>query len=259
MKNLIKIGFSIILLLLFTSFLMDSSSLKIDSNNILSNKEIVNLNTTKDCLYYWGTISDIVQALGAIVLTVSVIIGLFGLRKQNRQRDDEVNSLKNQTEELSVQNNLIKENNKNLENIFLSFKNILLKDSKENYEILVLFEKQKRLNDIKPYFISHGGSTSGNVNVKHNLKNVGKRASNVHIEIICPDPKYRFLENKMSFVDNGGIFIFEYYNESRVFDKEIKLHLLFFDMDDNEYYQEITTYDIRRFIIKSPQLKKQNL
>ena len=218
---------------------------------------------------YFVNVSVIIQTILTFIITILTVIALCyarrawkGLRKEERDRQEQINNLviiaeqtKAQTETLEETLGIHKKQIDLIEKLLENKENINIKDD------LKEVEKQIRRNSIKPRFVadSFGCSTFG---YHYHFINKGKRAYDIQTNILKKPndiiplefPKDEILDNdkKITIVFRNADNVNNFAN---LMNKKIKLQIIYQDEDENKYEQIIDIGGQSRSISK-PELIK---
>ena len=222
-----------------------------------------------------ASITDWIQAIGVLLGVPSVVWGVVSLFKKDKEQERKIASLENiareqndiviqlkaqadqmilQSEYQRYQSSLMLDSNKLLEkqleiqtNAFLHEKNI--------EEQKIALEEKKRLNEIKPYFITNSSGSSTNDFFVY-LNNKGGEAINLRIEEIRAE-HIHLNPLKANFrVDKGDRFEIRGRVNTQTFvngnNVSFEIKLIYEDIDNNIYYQEIKRMNNGRYIVDEP-------
>jgi TolA-binding protein len=223
-----------------------------------------------------ASITDWIQSIGVLLGVPSVVWGVVSLFRKNKEQERKILSLENIAKE---QNEIVKQLKAQVDQMILQSENqryqsSLMLDSnkliekqieiqisafhhdKNIEEQKMALEKKKRLNEIKPYFIS-ANSASSPSDFYVNLENKGGSAINLRIEeIIAKNICFNSLGNNLR-IDTGSRVKIQgrvaneqtFTNENNVF---FEIKLIYEDVDNNAYYQEIKRMNTGQYIVNEP-------
>jgi hypothetical protein len=226
-----------------------------------------------------STITDWIQAIGVLLgIPVGVwsIISLFRKDKEKEKQleslssiatsqNEAVKMLSEQVEQLTIQSNhfqyqgsLMKDAN-DLTKQQLAMQYDFYVHGKEVEHKKLEWEKNKRIAEIKPYFIFNLSHSSPEM-FKLNLENKGGDAKNIRIQNI--ETKFVWFDPIPKDFSVGKIDVFNisgrpnpentYFNGNNV---TFEINLEFEDIDGNSYYQNIKRLQTGKFIIDDTKMK----
>lgn len=179
----------------------------------------------------------------------------------NSKLQEEVEQLTKQTGEFQYQSNLMFESNQIFEKQVSLLHEYFLESKaseKKKFEI----EKQKRLLDIKPFFVSNGGGSYPQ-QFTIRLHNKGGTAEHLQIENLNPDAVIFNRIDPKSIVEKGkvleitGSSISESNNRNSNL-AEFEINIVFKDIDGSEYFQRIRRQN-HQITFDNPLLRSSNL
>lgn len=242
----------------------------------MSNIFCVNLDKIITSIIYEASITEWIQAIGVLLAIPATVWGVFKLFKKNKEHEQTINALEQIVKE---QNDVVKqlkehvhymdkqsEHHQYLASLMLNSNKLLEKQFELQTDALfhnkdvekqkIDIEKQKRINAIKPHFITDT-SGSGMNDFFINLINRGGDALNVRIK----DVKAEFINfsslssnlrvEKANIVEIKGRVSAQ---DGSINPKSVSftIKLIFSDVDKNEYYQLINREKTGRYIVSEP-------
>jgi uncharacterized coiled-coil protein SlyX len=220
--------------------------------------------------------TDWIQAIGVLLgvpITAYGIIKLFIKDKENqrklaslemmskhqenivRELHLQVVELIKQGSELKYQSFLMSEANKLMEKqIELQYN--IHSENKKSTEDAREFERSKRLSEVKPYFAVEPDSSSPD-EFKFRIVNKGSVARNVELETVILEQCYINKIAKRDTVEKNTeiVFVGRPRDSKHSRDVEFEVHLLFQDIDDNQYFQTIKKERNHKYTISEPVIK----
>ena len=212
------------------------------------------LDTTSSGQLFFGGISitDWIQALGALVAVFAGIYAFISLFRRDEDREKQIESLTEvakqttmQTQQLSAQSGHMEESNRLFrEQIeILKERLILQKNDQEQKEKEKEIDKRIRKNDIKPLFYQENGHGT-NSYIKIELKNKGGQAKLIRVDMIeganLVKIDERIFNNVISKGENTTL-TFRSLDESRNANNfEFMFDLIFENNDGDKYSQRFS-------------------
>lgn len=227
-------------------------------------------------IIYEASITEWIQAIGVLLGVPATIWGIFKLFKKNKEHEQTITTLEQIVKE---QNDVVKQLNKHVH--FMSIQSelhqyhstLMLESNKlleqqiniqtdaflHNKDIerqKIEIEKQKRINAVRPYFISHT-SGSGPNNFFFYLSNNGGDALNVRLEVVeAENIIFNSLSPDLKVVKGDRVEIkgrislqIHHLNGGNI---PFTVKLVFSDVDKNDYYQLIKRENAEIYIVKEP-------
>jgi hypothetical protein len=163
---------------------------------------------------YFGNISELAQALGALAAVIGVWIAYRQLRSENEKRDEEIKFITQQTEELTKLYNI---------------------------------QDSIRRSEIRPFFVT-GGGNGGYDGCNFDFLNKGKRAYKIVLGLTNENPYDEYdisYPRGMDYLDTGAIRIsIKYKNKDLTGYQSLKdiifdFSIMYEDEDRNIYMQDI--------------------
>lgn len=225
---------------------------------------------------YQSSITDWIQAMGMLLGVPATIWGVFKLFKKNKEHEQTISALEQIVKE---QNDVVKqlkehvhymdkqsEHHKYLASLMLDSNKLLEKQfelqtdalfhNKDVEQQKIDIEKQKRINAIKPHFITDT-SGSGVNDFFFNLINKGADALNVRMEVVkaeninCNSLSPNLRIEKGNIVEiKGRISAQAQHLNGR--NAPFTIKLIFSDIDQNDYYQLINREKTGRYMVSEP-------
>lgn len=205
--------------------------------------------TTGQFIYGGISITDWIQALGALIGVLGGVYAFFKLFRRDKDKEKQINSLIKmveqttmQTQQLSNQAGHMEESNRLFREQIEVFREGLLlqRSDQEQKEKEKAILKQLRKNDIKPLFYQENGFGS-NTNLKIYLKNKGGQSRIIKIKMIEGANLLRIDErvyNKIIAKDESVTLIFRSLDESRNANNFEYLFDLEFENADSDKYSQ---------------------
>lgn len=225
---------------------------------------------------YQSSITDWIQAMGMLLGVPATIWGIFKLFKKNKEHEQTISALEQIVKE---QNDVVKqlkehvhymdkqsEHHKFLASLMLETNKLLEKQfelqtdalfhNKDVEQQKIDIEQQKRINAIKPYFITDTSGSDVN-SIYSNLINNGADALNVRTRVVKAEnisftsliPNLR-IEQGSRIEIKGRISAQAQHLNGR--NAPFTIKLIFSDVDNNEYYQLINREKTGRYMVSEP-------
>jgi len=186
-------------------------------------------------LLHTSSVTDWIIAFTAVFGTIGVFCNLRFLNKQSKSSQDQINELTKQSKEAQNQTKIFNE-------ILDLYSSDFLKDEENKKEAKKL-KQQERLNKIKPYFTSRGGSSYGRNDFNLTLINNGGMAQKLfYTQISLNDLNIPPFSPDAIINMNAELIIIGTYYGNKLFNNvtPFKFTLEYSDNDDNKYFQEIS-------------------